>query len=122
MKQPSAKARAYNRTSIHVRDEPTPRALPQISPWQLRWQPRQLQVHVRARVEKKSEQHQLLSKTAHRGANGAAMPTDEDDHDDNFLFNHPERGGGLCCRLGAHSRCYHYLDPIPPTEGGHEKR
>ena len=30
--------------------------------------------------------------TAHRGANGAAMPTDEDDHDDNFIFNHPERG------------------------------
>ena len=26
---------------------------------------------------------------------GAAMPTDEDDHDDNFLFNHPERGGNF---------------------------
>ena len=26
--------------------------------------------------------------------------------------------GELCCRLGAHSRCYHRLDPIPPTEGG----
>ena len=24
----------------------------------------------------------------------------------------------LCCRLGAHSRCYHCLDAIPPTEGG----
>ena len=41
--------------------------------------------------------------------------------DDNFPFNHPERGGGLCCRLGAHSRCYHCLDPIPPTEGGARK-
>ena len=61
----------------------------------------------------------IIHGTAHRGANGAAMPTDEDDHDDNFLLNHPERGGrGLCCRLGAHSRCYHCLDPIPPTEGG----
>ena len=27
--------------------------------------------------------------------NGAAMPTDEDDHDDNFLYNHPERGGNF---------------------------
>jgi len=28
---------------------------------------------------------------AHRGANGAAMPTD--DHDGHFFFNHPERWG-----------------------------
>ena len=48
------------------------------------------------------------------------MPTDEDDHDDNFLFNHPERGG-LCCRLGAHSHCYHCLDPTPPIEGGGQR-
>ena len=27
---------------------------------------------------------------AHRGANGAAMPTDEDDHDGHFFYNHPE--------------------------------
>ena len=31
--------------------------------------------------------------TAHRGANGTAMPTDEDDQDGHFFFNHPERGG-----------------------------
>ena len=31
----------------------------------------------------------------HRGANGAAMPRDEDDQDDHFLFNHPERGGNF---------------------------
>ena len=43
----------------------------------------------------------IIHGTAHRGANGAAMPTDEDDHDNNFLFDHPERGGGLCCLLGA---------------------
>jgi len=30
---------------------------------------------------------------AHRGANVAAMPTDEGDQDGHFLFNHPERGG-----------------------------
>ena len=29
---------------------------------------------------------------AHRGANGAAMPTDEDDQDGHFFLNHPERG------------------------------
>ena len=28
----------------------------------------------------------------HRGANGAAMPTDEDDQDGRFFFNHTERG------------------------------
>ena len=28
---------------------------------------------------------------AHRSANGAAMPTDEDGQDDQFFFNHPER-------------------------------
>ena len=28
---------------------------------------------------------------AHRGANGTAMPTDEGDQDDHFLFNHPKR-------------------------------
>ena len=30
---------------------------------------------------------------AHRGANGAAIPTDEGDQDGHFFFNHPERGG-----------------------------
>ena len=30
---------------------------------------------------------------AHHGANGAAMPTDEDAQDGHFFFNHPERGG-----------------------------
>ena len=37
----------------------------------------------------------IIHGTAHRGANGAAMPTDEDDQDDHFLFNHPERGGNF---------------------------
>jgi len=30
--------------------------------------------------------------TKHRGANGVAMPTDEDDQDGHFFYNHPERG------------------------------
>jgi hypothetical protein len=64
--------------------------------------------------------------TAHRDASGVAMPTDEDDQDGHFLFNHPERGGGLCCRLGTQNRCYlclvPALDPIPPTEGGGTKK
>ena len=57
----------------------------------------------------------IIHDPAHRGANGAAMPTDEDDQDGNFFFNHPERGGLFC--LGARSHCYCCLDPIPPTEG-----
>ena len=35
----------------------------------------------------------IIHGPAHRGANGAAMPTDEDDQDFNFFFNHPGRGG-----------------------------
>jgi len=34
----------------------------------------------------------IIHDPAHRGVNGAAMPTDEDDQDGHFLFNHPERG------------------------------
>ena len=52
---------------------------------------------------------------AHRGANGAAMPTDEDDQDGHFFYNHPERGG-LLRRLGARSPCYFFVPP--PHWGG----
>ena len=31
----------------------------------------------------------IIHGPAHRGANGTAMPTDADDQDDHFLFNHP---------------------------------
>ena len=34
----------------------------------------------------------IIHGSAHRCANGAAMPTDEDDQDGHFLYNHPERG------------------------------
>jgi hypothetical protein len=34
----------------------------------------------------------IIDGTAHRGASGVAMPTDEDGQYDHFLFNHPERG------------------------------
>ena len=53
---------------------------------------------------------------AHRGANGAAMPTDEGDQDGHFFLT-TLRGGLLRC-LGARSHCYCCLDPSPPTEGG----
>ena len=35
----------------------------------------------------------IIHGPAHRGSNGAAMPTDEDDQDGHFFFYHPERGG-----------------------------
>jgi hypothetical protein len=35
----------------------------------------------------------IVHGTAHRGANGVAMPTDEDDQDDHAFFFHPKRGG-----------------------------
>ena len=34
----------------------------------------------------------IIHGPAHRGANGAAMPTDEGDQDGHFFYNHPERG------------------------------
>ena len=49
---------------------------------------------------------------AHRGANGAAMPTDEGDQDGQFYFNHLERGGLLRC-LGARDHYCCCFDPIP---------
>jgi len=63
----------------------------------------------------------IIHGPAHRGANGAAMPTDEDDQDGLSFFNHPERGGLLRC-LGARNHCYCCLDPTPPTEGGRGAR
>ena len=46
----------------------------------------------------------IIHGPAHRGANGAAMPTDEDDQEGHFFVNHPERGATPL--------------PNPPTEGG----
>jgi len=34
----------------------------------------------------------IIHGTAHRGASSVAMPTDEDDQDGHFFYNHPERG------------------------------
>jgi len=34
----------------------------------------------------------IIHGPAHRGANGAATPTDEDDQGGYFFFDHPERG------------------------------
>ena len=38
------------------------------------------------------ERDLIIHGSAHRGANGVAMPTDEDDQDGHFFYNHPERG------------------------------
>jgi len=35
----------------------------------------------------------IIHGSAHRGANGVAMSTDEDDQDGHFFYDHPERGG-----------------------------
>ena len=55
----------------------------------------------------------IIHGPAYRGANGAAMPTDEDDQDGHFFFTHPERGGLPRC-LGTCSHQYCCLDPTPP--------
>ena len=34
----------------------------------------------------------IIHGSAHHGANGAAIPTDEDDQDGHFFFSHLERG------------------------------
>ena len=34
----------------------------------------------------------IIHGSAHRGASSVAMPTDEDDQDGHFFYNHPERG------------------------------
>jgi len=52
---------------------------------------------------------------AHRGANGAAMPTDEGDQDAQFFCNHPELGGGL--PQGAVSKGGHKTDTTTATSG-----
>ena len=63
----------------------------------------------------------IIHGPAHRGANGAAMPTDEGrGRSGRPLLLQPPREVGLLRRLGARSPCYCCLDPIPPTEGGVE--
>ena len=44
------------------------------------------------RANQKRARDLITHGPAHRGANGAAMPTDEDDQDGHFFYNHPERG------------------------------
>jgi len=43
----------------------------------------------------------IIHGPAHRGANAAAMPTNEDDQDDHFFFNHPERRGYFAAKVRA---------------------
>jgi len=53
---------------------------------------------------------------ARRGANGAAMPTDEGDQDGHFYFNHPERGATPLSRRAQPLLLLFRSNP--PTEGG----
>jgi len=46
----------------------------------------------RARLLLNRARYLIIHDPAHRGANSAAMPTDEHDQDGHFLFNHPEMG------------------------------
>ena len=59
----------------------------------------------------------IIHGPAHRGANGAAMPTDEDDQDDHFFFKQSEGGGATLPPRCAQALLL-CLDQIPPTEGG----
>ena len=52
--------------------------------------------------------------------NGAAMPTDEDDHDSNFLLNHPERGGNFAAAWARTAAVITAKIQPPPLRGGHE--
>ena len=45
-----------------------------------------------SKVSTKNARDLIIHGSAHRGANGVAMPTDEDDQDGHFFYNHPERG------------------------------
>ena len=54
----------------------------------------------------------IIHGPAHRGANGAAMPMDENDQDGHFFYNHPERGGYFAALARGSN---------PPTEGGVKK-
>ena len=56
----------------------------------------------------------IIHDPAHHGANGAAMPTDEEIGTATTF--QPPREGGLTRCLGTRSNCYCCLDPIPPTE------
>ena len=59
----------------------------------------------------------IIHDPAYHGANGAAMPTDEDDQDGQFFFNHPERGDYPAAKARATTFTAVWIHP-PPTEGG----
>ena len=63
----------------------------------------------------------IIHGPAHRGANCATIPTDEDDHDGNFFFNHLERGG-LLRQLGARSLCCRCLGFNKSAQGALQGR
>jgi len=58
---------------------------------------------------------------AHRGANGAAKPTDEGNQDGNFFVNHPERGSTSLPRRAQPLLFLSRSNP-PPLRGGAENK
>ena len=56
----------------------------------------------------------IIHGPAHRGANGAAMPTDEDDQDEHFFFNHPERAGYFAAYARATSSFFSLPSQFSP--------
>jgi len=57
----------------------------------------------------------IIHDPAHRGANGAAIPTDEGDQDGHFFFNHPEKGASPLPRRAQPLLLLFRFNP--PTEG-----
>jgi len=64
----------------------------------------------------------IIHGPAHRGANGAAMPTDEGDQDGYFFFNHPERGATPLPRRAQPLLLLFRSNPPPLRGRGREKR
>jgi len=61
----------------------------------------------------------IIHDPAHRGANGAAMPTDEDNQDGHFFYYHPERGATSLPRRAQPLLLLFRSNP--PTGGGASK-
>ena len=59
----------------------------------------------------------IIHGPAHHGASCAAMPTDEDDQDGHFFFNHPGRGGATPLLRRAQP-LFLLFRSNPPMRGG----
>jgi len=73
--------------------KPIRRKISDVADWPALWYPENRWNFLSAcsRTEPNSK-IRIIHGSAHRSANGVAMPTDEDDQDGHFFYNHPERG------------------------------